>query len=503
MRLAQHVGAGGRLRPHVLLRALRERVPAPRGNARALPFAARQEKCQATGEETRHIAAHAAHRRFLHLGPQREYRIDGGRARVLAPRLEFAQLFGEVGAPELPGARGEAEQMFAHALQLVDQAQRELPAAREVHRVRAAEERQYLDLDSACKKLLRQLESHRAAGAEAGDDDRCVCGPECADLGREIGGELSDSRQRLGLAVEPWRLQPEERLLLAKGAGEVAVAEHIAVVPRHAVNGRARTARLQRHDRALLLRERLGRGEEREQVGLVPPQLLPQLRRQRTRRSAAAQLASDRRELDVAAAQLREQRARAHSTSSSRSPPPGVFGAASASPSITPASAATVGCSKRFRRARLTSKRSRIWASAFIAISECAPRSNTSSSTPMASMPRSSLQIAISVFSVSLPAATAAHAGCEASRASAASAWRSTLPLAFRGSFSTSTNADGTMNWGSLSFKCSRSAVEVVSPTMKPTSDLSPDASSRAITATSWTPPRRRSASSISPSSTR
>src|SRR4030095_6296117 len=104
-------------------------------------------------------------------------------------------------APGSTGSRGEPEQMLAHALQLVNEAQRELPAAREVHRVGAAEKRQQLDLDAARKKLRRQLESERAAGAESGDDEARVPGPERADLGREIGGELFDPRQRLGLAV--------------------------------------------------------------------------------------------------------------------------------------------------------------------------------------------------------------------------------------------------------------------------------------------------------------
>ena len=84
-------------------------------------------------------------------------------------------------------------------------------------------------------------------------------------------------------------------------------------------------------------------------------------------------------------------------------------------------------------------------ASAFIAISDCAPRSNTSSSTPTCSTRSSSAQIAATVFSVSVRGAPERCEGAGASIGSAARAWRSILPLALSGKRSRNTNAEGTM----------------------------------------------------------
>ena len=94
--------------------------------------------------------------------------------------------------------------------------------------------------------------------------------------------------------------------------------------------------------------------------------------------------------------------------------------------------------------------------SAFIAINECAPRSNTSSWMPMCSIFSNRLQMAASVFSVPVRGPTHSRAGSAFSKGRAASPWRSILPFGVNGSRSIRTNADGTMYWGKRAFRCSR-----------------------------------------------
>src|SRR5690242_4717535 len=127
--------------------------------------------------------------------------------------------------------------MHAQAFDLPHEAIPELHAAREVHRVRATEERQKTHFGAAAHELLRQLEGDRAAGAEPGDDARALLA-RGADLAGEIAGEFFHPRERRASAVEARRLQPEERLIGAEGTRQRAVAEDVAVVAGNAIDRR-------------------------------------------------------------------------------------------------------------------------------------------------------------------------------------------------------------------------------------------------------------------------
>ena len=102
----------------------------------------------------------------------------------------------------------------------------------EVGWIRATEESDEGDPGPVLHELLRQLKSHRATGAETGDDVGAAR-LEGADLGGEIGGQILDALERLVAPVDPRRLQAEERLIVAQRLGERAVAEDVAVMPRH------------------------------------------------------------------------------------------------------------------------------------------------------------------------------------------------------------------------------------------------------------------------------
>jgi hypothetical protein len=168
---------------------------------------------------------------------------------------------------------------------------------------------------------------------------------------------------------------------------------------------------LQRHNGARLRSERLRRSKQLQDFFLLLQQPGLQLRRERAARGIAVQLAADGPDADIAATELGEKRRGVRSTTSSRPP------AAAAwvgdvlrqdSASMASASLPIVGCSNRLRSDTLTPKVSRISTSAFIAINECAPRSNTSSSTPTASMPSSRAQIPASTVSVRVRGGAAA-----------------------------------------------------------------------------------------------
>src|SRR5437879_4194902 len=141
---------------------------------------------------------------------------------------------------------------------------------------------------AALQQLSPQLERHGAAGAEAGDDARAA-GLERPDLLREVRREVLDAREWLAPAVEPGRLEPEEGLVVAQVLRQRAVAEYVAVVPRHREYGRARAASLERHDRARPLRQRFGRPQEFQDLALAALQLVAPLRRESTGRGRAPQ----------------------------------------------------------------------------------------------------------------------------------------------------------------------------------------------------------------------
>src|SRR6266516_717200 len=81
--------------------------------------------------------------------------------------------------------------------------------------IRAAEQRHETHARSALYQLSRQLERHGAAGAAPGQDVRAVR-LERPDLFREVRREVLHARERLAPAVEPGRLEPEERLVVAQ-----------------------------------------------------------------------------------------------------------------------------------------------------------------------------------------------------------------------------------------------------------------------------------------------
>src|SRR5438094_217667 len=124
----------------------------------------------------------------------------------------------------------------------------------------------------------RQLERDHAAGAEAGDDVRTMR-PAGADLRCEVLGQILDARQRLALVLEARRLEPVQRLLIAQVPGDVAVAEHVAVVSSHAKDGRAVPVRLQWYDGPRPLRERAGHAQEFQDIVLALLQPIAQLGR--------------------------------------------------------------------------------------------------------------------------------------------------------------------------------------------------------------------------------
>src|SRR5712692_1944651 len=254
------------------------------------------------------------------------------------------------------------------------------------------------------QEVSRHRERDRATGAVAGDHI-WASGPEGADLRGKVRCQILHACEGLALTIDARRLQPEEGLIVAQVLCQGTVAEHVATMPGHGKNWNARSAGLQRHDGSLLLGKRLGRAEECENIALALPQLSAQLGRQNAGWSTAAQLVAISPDLNVAAAQFLKQRRHDHSSISSRSLASWVSAFALAtqdSPSMTSASPATVGRSKRLRRGRSTSKTSRIRDTALIATKDCPPRSKKSSLTPMFSTYSNSLQMAASAFSVSV-----------------------------------------------------------------------------------------------------
>ena len=71
-----------------------------------------------------------------------------------------------------------------------------------------------MDGRALLQELSRQLERDRAAGAVS-RNHIWTLRPECADLRREVGGEVHNAREGLARAIETRRLQAEKRLLVA------------------------------------------------------------------------------------------------------------------------------------------------------------------------------------------------------------------------------------------------------------------------------------------------
>jgi hypothetical protein len=85
-----------------------------------------------------------------------------------------------------------------------------------------------------------------------------------------------------------------------------AKTEDVTVVPAEGKDRRPGSARLQRHDGALLLGQQTSRAQELQNLALVLSQLFAQLRTQYARRGAAAQPRAVRLDLDVPVAERRQ-----------------------------------------------------------------------------------------------------------------------------------------------------------------------------------------------------
>src|SRR6266480_1696106 len=379
------------------------------------------------------IAAQRRDGGALHLGASRQHGIERRRLLGLTPLQAPAHSLGDVAA-ELPrGKRPERAGVHADTAHLLAQAPPELRWHPVPARIRAAEQRHEAHVRAALQQLAPELERHRAARAEAGDDVR-VARLERSDLVREVGGEVLHARERLAPAIESGRLEPEERLVLAQVLRQGAVAEHVAVVPRHGEHGYACPALLERHDRALVL--------------LQP---IAQLGRQRAGRTAAAQAVAIGPDADLVLAQLGEQGRHHHSSISSRlaKPPAGVSRrAAHTSASTAWASAATVGRSNSTRSGRSTPDAARSCDMSRAAMSEWPPRSKKLSPTPKSARSRTWRNTPITNSSVGERGAAWSARGAPAPPRGFGSALRSSLPLGERGSASSRTNSDGTMYSG-------------------------------------------------------
>jgi hypothetical protein len=112
-----------------------------------------------------------------------------------------------------------------------------------------------------------------------------------------------------------------------------------------------------------------------------------------------------------------------------------------------------VGCWKTSREVRARPAR-RARETTWRLMIESPPRSKKLSCTPTRASPRTSAQMAARVRSVPVRAAT--YPSAAAVNSGAGRALRSSLPLAFNGRASSTTNAAGTMYSGSSPAVCSR-----------------------------------------------
>jgi hypothetical protein len=120
------------------------------------------------------------------------------------------------------------------------------------------------------------------------------------------------------MVIEPRRLEPEKRLIIAEVLRQGAIAENVAIMSSHAKDGNPRAAGLERHNGPFLPRKRLSGTEEFYDFAFAPLQLIAQLGRQHAGWSIAAQPIAVGPDLNVAAAQLCEDGCHAHNAISSR-----------------------------------------------------------------------------------------------------------------------------------------------------------------------------------------
>src|SRR5436190_347969 len=235
------------------------------------------------------------------------------------------------------------------------------------------------------QELTGNVERDRGAGAIAGDDVRSGR-TKLANFPRQVRREILNGRKRCLTVFESRRLQAEKGLIVSEVLRQSTIKEDITIVAGHSENRRPLASRLQRDNRALLTGKKLGRTQEFDDVALALTQCVSQVRRQHTGGSVAPQWVTVNPDLNGAASQFREKRRHCHSAMSSRSPAPASTGefapATHDRPSMTSARPATVGRSKRLRRETSTPNASRIFDTARMARSDCAPSSKKSSWIP-------------------------------------------------------------------------------------------------------------------------
>src|SRR2546421_1905664 len=511
--LAQHgvvVAAGG---PDVLVETARPRRP-QRGRG-GQPLRAREEQAHPAREGFGSVTTPRGNGRALDRGSSHQHGVERGRVRGITPLPALPHSLRDVAAELAGRQRPDRARVPCDPGQLLAQPPPELRRQTVPARIGAAEQRYKTHARSGVQQLSRQLERHGAAGAEPGDDVRAVR-LERSDLLREVRREILHARERLAPAVEPGRLEPEERLVVAQLLRQSAVAEHVAVVPGHREHGRAAAPSLEWHDRALLPCKRLPRAQQRQDLALVVLQPIPQLGRQHAGRRGAAQALALGVEVDAAVMQVGEETLQRHSSISSRCRRSAIGvcrRVENITASMASASCATLGRSNRLRSGRSTPDAARSCEVSRAAMREWPPRSKKLSSTPKSVRSRTAEKTPITVSSAGVRGATRRARGA-AARSGAGSALRASLPFAVRGRASRRTKWVGTMYSGQAPRTSARSW-SIRSPgrsagtsaagrwaTKYATRCLSP-ASSRATTTTSLTAGCRLMAASISPGSIR
>src|SRR5438876_2810980 len=422
MGLEEHRVGIAALRPDILVGPLRQCSPERRRGR--WPVLARQEQACAARKGPGPVTTQRCRSRALDLGASQQHGIDRGGTLARAPDFARLQLFGDVAAklngrerPQRAGVRADPVPLLGEA----PSQRRRVPIP---SRVRAPEERNEVDGGTALQQLSTELERHRTAGAIAGEDARTV-GLKGADLVREILRQILDARERLALAVDTGRLEPEEGVLAPQVAREGAITEDVAVMSADREYGRLGAAALQRDNGALLVSERLGRTQELQDLSLVSLQRLAQLGRKDAGRCRAAHTVALGLHVDIAAAQVSQQGGHPHSSISSRPAAP----CARTFPlalhdrvSRASAKLVIVEFSNKVRVWTSTPKTSRMRASARMASNESPPRSKKSSVRPMCSTFKSSAQMAATACSVSVSGGATSWAGCARSNETGGSA---------------------------------------------------------------------------------
>src|SRR5205823_6686164 len=190
-------------------------------------------------ERRRSVAANRRNRGALDSGASHQHGIERGRVRGRTQLPALPPSLGDVAAELSPRKRPERARVPGDPRHLLAQAPPELGGETVPGRIGTAEQRHAPYARSTPRQLTRQLERHRAAGAEAGENVRAVR-LERPHLLREVRREILDAPERLAPAVEPGRLEPEEGLVVAQLLCQRAIAEQITVVPGHREDRRAR-----------------------------------------------------------------------------------------------------------------------------------------------------------------------------------------------------------------------------------------------------------------------